>query len=263
MVLAAAVVAGCSLLVQFDPEAQPCDSAGQCSVGFSCVPDPGGDGGVCKSNDGGTVTPDAGQPDASTCSARETLCGDMRDNDCDNAIDCADSDCMGVACDDRDSCTTGEVCSGGTCARGTPIVCNNPPNPCQQMSGTCEAGTGRCVYNSLPDGTTCGAGRASRCCSGTCINTTLNGSHCGGCNLGCSSQQVCQPIDSSGCVPAEPANTSGRCTCNVATDAGCPNGQTCTNGVCFPSLATQCAPAQAVAVTTSADGGTCGFYCRY
>jgi hypothetical protein len=262
LVLAAAVGAGCSLLVQFDPEAQPCDSAGACSVGFTCVPDPGGDGGVCKSTDGGTViVDDGGMPDGSTCAARETQCGDGRDNDCDNTTDCADSDCGGVSCNDRDPCTTGEVCSGGTCPRGTPVVCNTPPSACLQASGTCEADAGRCVYNALPDGTTCGAGQASRCCQGTCINTTLNGTHCGGCNLSCSAQQVCQPIDSSGCMPSEPSNTSGRCTCTGA--ALCPNGQVCTNGVCFPALPQQCAPSQGLQQETTPDGGTCGYYCRY
>lgn len=259
LVLAAAVAAGCSLLVQFDPEAQPCDSAGQCSLGYSCVLDPGGDGGVCKSNDGG-VTTDAGASDGSVCDAREIACGDGRDNDCDNTTDCADSDCTGVTCDDRDACTTGEVCTGGSCPRGTPVVCNNP-GTCQQQTGSCDMTSGRCLYGSLPDGTACGAGQASRCCSGTCINTTLNGTHCGGCGITCSAQQVCQPIDSSGCVPPEPANTSGRCTCTGT--ATCPNGQTCTNGVCYPALAQQCAPGQGVSISSSADGGTCGFFCRY
>jgi hypothetical protein len=261
MGLAATVVAGCSLLTQFDPEAQPCDAAGQCSLGYDCVLNADGDGGVCKSNDGGVTMNDAGTTDAGGCTARETECGDGRDNDCDNSTDCADSDCSGVACDDRDPCTTGEVCSAGSCPRGNAVVCNTPPNPCQQPTGSCEAGTGRCLYGSLPDGTTCGAGQASRCCSGTCINTTLNGSHCGGCGITCSAMQVCQPIDSSGCRPAEPSNTSGRCTCTGA--AGCPNGQTCTNGVCYPTLPTQCAAGQGVQATTAADGGTCGFYCRY
>jgi hypothetical protein len=262
VVLAAAVMAaGCSFIVnsQF-MEPQPCDTGLMCSSGFVCVLNADGDGGLCL--DGGVGGDDGGLPDASTCTARETQCGDGRDNDCDNTTDCADSDCTGVSCDDRDPCTTGEVCFGGSCPRGTAITCNTPPSPCQQTVGTCEAGTGRCLYGSLPDGTVCGSGQASRCCSGTCINTTLNGSHCGGCGLACSMAQVCQPIESSGCGnPTEPANTSGRCTCTG--NSPCPAGQTCTNGVCYPGLATMCAGGQAIAAVNAADGGSCGFYCRY
>ncbi len=261
VVLAAAVVGfGCSFIVkeQFD-ESQPCDTGFMCAPGHVCVRNADGDGGLCM--DGGVAEDDGGLPDASTCTARETQCGDGRDNDCDNTTDCADSDCTGVACDDGDRCTTGEVCFGGSCPRGTAITCNTP-GQCQQMVGTCSPTTGVCVYPQLPDGTSCGAG-AARCCSGTCINTTLNGTHCGGCGLTCGASQVCQPIQSSGCVPSEPANTSGRCTCSAAPDAGCPNGQTCTNGVCYPSLPMQCSPGQGIQVTTAADGGSCGFYCRY
>src|SRR3990167_8713163 len=116
LILAAVLGSGCSLLVQFDPESQPCDSANQCLAGYLCS-----DAGLCKASDAGMVV-DAGGTDASTCTTRETLCGDSNDNDCDGQRDCFDTDCMGQACDDRDLCTTGETCSGGTCLRGTAVV---------------------------------------------------------------------------------------------------------------------------------------------
>ena len=80
VIVVAAAVAGCSFIVQFDPESQPCDSAGQCSVGFTCVLEPGGDGGICKSgsSDGGVVPMNDGgtmMDGGSTCTARETVCG--------------------------------------------------------------------------------------------------------------------------------------------------------------------------------------------
>lgn len=247
------MLTGCSLLTQFDEEAQLCDLAGQCLADFYCS-----DAGTCLRRDGG-VTGDDGGTDAGACTARETLCGDGRDNDCDGQTDCTDSDCGGVACDDGVPCTTGETCSGGTCPRGNPVICTTPPNPCQMPSGTCEASSGRCVYDPLSDGTVCGSGQAARCCAGTCINTTTNGTNCGGCGLACTSGQVCQPIDQSTCAPSEPMNTSGRCTCTV--NAPCPSGQTCaSNGTCRPTAATQCAPGQSVG---PADAGMCGTFCRY
>jgi len=247
LILAAVSSSGCSLLVHFDPESQPCDSAGECLAGYLCS-----DAGLCKATDGGT---DGGGSDGSACVTRETACGDRLDNDCDGQTDCADSDCGGVACDDRDACTTGETCSGGSCPRGSPVVCTST-NPCQTAAGSCEAGTGRCIFASLADGTACGAGQAARCCAGTCINTTINTTNCGGCGLACATGQSCQSIDQSGCIATEPMNTSGRCTC--ATGVPCPGGQTCTNGRCVPQAATQCAPGQSLA-----DAGLCTGYCRY
>lgn len=270
-------LSGCSLLIQFDPETQPCDSAGGCLAGYTCVGEPG-DGGVCRSTDGGAGGggggggggvggggggSDAGVPDGG-CAASETLCGDGNDNDCDSRVDCADTDCMARACDDRDACTTGETCGGtGTCTGGQAVVCANTTNLCQSASGTCEAGTGRCVFTLLADGAQCGTASANRCCGGTCVNTTLNASNCGGCGLACATGQVCQPINQVSCTPALPIDTSGRCTCNVT--APCPRGtpdgglQSCGANLCQPAVATQCSPGQSVV-----DGGVnCGTYCRY
>ncbi|MDP2270177.1 MAG: hypothetical protein Q8N23_10230 [Archangium sp.] len=249
---------GCSLLVQFDPETQPCDSAGACSAGYFCS-----DAGLCTSYDGGFDGRDAGNSDASVCTARETACGDGRDNDCDNQVDCADSDCGGVSCDDRDLCTTGEVCTGGVCPRGTAVVCNSPPNACQAMTGSCVTSTGMCRYNPLADGTQCGTGAASRCCTGECIDTSADAMNCGGCGLACAGSQVCQPLDRLTCGAA--SGTSGRCTCTAT--APCPTGvsdagsQTCntTAGNCRPASPAQCAPGQLL----STDGGVCGAFCRY
>lgn len=246
---------GCSLLVQFDPETQPCDSAGACSTGYFCS-----DAGLCTSYDGGLDVTDAGNTDASVCTARETACGDGRDNDCDNQVDCADSDCGGVSCEDRDLCTTGEVCTGGVCPRGTPVVCNSPPNACQAMTGSCVTSTGMCRYSQLVDGTQCGTGAASRCCTGQCVDTSADAMNCGGCGLSCATGQGCKPLEQLTCGVS--AGTSGRCTCSAA--ATCPKGQTC-NGVtgamgnCRPSLPDQCAPTQLLAN----DGGVCGAFCRY
>lgn len=257
-VLMAGWVAGCSLLVESQfKEPQPCEPVtGACDFGYRCS-----DAGFCLSSDGGAPV-DAGPADAGGCDLREALCGDTRDNDCDNLTDCADPDCGGLACDDRDVCTTGERCSGTTCMRGTPVVCNTPAD-CQAANGSCEAGTGRCVYPALRDGTLCGAPLAFRCCTGSCINTSINPAHCGGCGLACGTGQTCQSLEA--CSMTEPANTSGRCTCNAATAPTCPGtdggaSQVCTSGnTCRPANNTQCAPGQ-----TIADGGlACGTYCRY
>lgn len=252
LILLSWALCSCSLLVQFDPETQPCDSAGACQPGYACS-----DAGLCAASDAGVT--DGGGLDGSTCTAHETNCADGRDEDCDNLTDCADPDCAAQRCDDHDACTTGETCTAGGCGRGTALVCNTPPSPCQAQNGTCTAGG--CTYPPRADGTSCGAAASDRCCTGTCINMTLNGTNCGGCGLSCATGQMCQPINQSACG-LEPINTSGRCSCTVT--APCPGGQTGVqtcgpDGSCKPTTPTQCAPGQSVG-----DGGlTCGTYCHY
>ena len=252
------LVAGCSLLVQFDPETQPCDSQ------MACLTNVITDGGVinyvcvdnrCRRSDGG-VTTDAGAGDGG-CTPTETVCGDGRDNDCDTFVDCADPDCNNSRCDDRNACTTGETCASNMCRNGTAVVCSNTTNPCRANAGACDTLTGACSFAPLADGTLCGAVTATRCCAGTCINTTVNPGNCGGCGLSCTSGQTCQAINMSGCITPEPIDTSARCTC--AAGVACPPGQTCTNGLCKPTLASQCAAGQVVG-----DAGiACGGFCRY
>ncbi|HEY0882672.1 MAG TPA: hypothetical protein VGD87_14120 [Archangium sp.] len=250
----ALLVSGCSLLVQFDPETQPCDSANFCRANYTCVLNADGDGGLCKYDDGGTTIVDAGgcMPRA----ARETTCGDGLDDDCDSQVDCLDTDCANLGCSDRDACTTGETCQGGTCRGGTAVVCNTPPNACRSRTGNCEPATGNCLYAPVADGASCGTAASDRCCNGACRDLTTDTTDCGGCGLACGSGQVCQPINQSACG-AEPIDTSGRCSCSAS--APCPNGQVCTSGYCRPAAADDCAPGQQVG-----DGGFgCQTYCRY
>jgi hypothetical protein len=250
LLVTALVLPGCSLLVQFDPETQPCDSAGACRFGYTCVFT--GDAGLCLADDGGGADggDDAGRPN------RELDCTDGVDDDGDLQVDCFDTDCNGQACSDRDACTSGETCQASTCRGGTAIVCNTPPSGCRAALGSCQPATGQCAYPPLPDGTACGMGLAARCCDGACKDLTTDTTDCGGCGLACASGQVCQPINQSLCG-SEPIDTSGRCSCSAS--APCPNGQTCTQGYCRPTAVANCAPSQRVG-----DGGFgCENYCRY
>jgi hypothetical protein len=254
LILLAWAASGCSLLVQFDPETQPCDSAGLCGPGYTCS-----DAGLCHFTDAGEPGTDAGNPDGSVCATKETNCADGKDDDCDSLTDCLDPDCGGLRCDDKDACTTGDTCTQNLC-KGTAMVCNTPPNTCQAQNGSCTAGA--CVYAPLADGTLCGGGTAAeRCCTGTCVNLTRTTTNCGGCGLACATGQTCQAINLEPICVA-PSDVSARCSC--AAGAPCPSGtggaQTCAaNGLCRPATPTQCAPGESVG-----DGGvSCGPYCRY
>ncbi|MFZ5444562.1 MAG: hypothetical protein ACOZQL_31505 [Myxococcota bacterium] len=240
-VVAALALSACSLLVSFNPDDQPCDSLGLCLDTHDCID------GKCRARDGGVT--DGG--------ARTENCANGTDDDGDSQVDCADSDCGGKGCSDGDPCTEGEVCSNGMCPRGAAKTCNTPSS-CQSASGTCEPGTGRCVYPPLADGVSCGGTAAARCCAGNCVSINSDGANCGGCGLTCSTGQACQDISTNSCGPV---STSGRCTCTPdAGTSACPMGQTCNSrGLCVPAGMTTCAPNERV---VTADAG-CPSFCSY
>lgn len=248
--LAFIALSGCSLIVQFDPDSQPCEANGACLSTHTCVNGicrPRGDAGVDSPTDGGLD--DGGN---SGCQATEASCGNGVDDDCDGKIDCLDADCNALGCNDGDPCTTGEVCGSNACQRGAAKVCNSPA-PCEVPIGTCEASTGQCVYAKRADGASCGSTAAARCCGGTCTDVNTDAANCGGCGLACTAGQACQDVgDSCGRVA-----TSGRCRCSAGS---CPQGQGCNlSGLCVPSAASACALGQ---VVLSADAG-CPTFCAY
>ena len=93
----------------------------------------------CQPNPEFFVT-DAGVPDSSRpdtgggCLATELDCTDGRDDDCDGAVDCADSDCETAACDDGLWCNGSDQCVRGVCASTGVAPC---PLYCDEASGRC------------------------------------------------------------------------------------------------------------------------------
>jgi hypothetical protein len=56
-------------------------------------------------------------------------------------------------CDNGDFCDGVETCVEGSCQSGTPIDCNNPPEPqqCYEPEGTCNEENDQCNYTKLDD----------------------------------------------------------------------------------------------------------------
>lgn len=137
----------------------------------------------------------------------------------------------GSECDDGNACTVGDACDGaGVCMSGP--LCPTE-NPCEEA--TCEGGA--CVYDPLPDGSSCGPVGADRCCGGACVDISSDDGHCGGCFAACVASQSCESIAETSTCSSKPADTTGRCRCQA--NAECPFGQICRT---FTPYAGRCAP---------------------
>ena len=147
------------------------------------------------------------------CTATPISCDDSNpctDDSCDPAAGCVITN-NSLPCDDGDACTTDDVCDGGTCTGGPPLVCNDA-NVCTYDS--CDPATG-CVFtpNDLPceDGDACT--NDDMCEGGVCT---------GGPPLVCNDANVCT-YDS--CEPAIGC---------VYTPVTCDDENLCTTDSCDP-----------------------------
>jgi hypothetical protein len=131
----------------------------------------------------------------------------------------------GTACNDQNGCTVGESCTNGECGGGTPKDCSFATTDC--AVGLCNARTGQCVGDPVPNTTPCDDGDpctvGDHCNNGVCAAGTPKdcSSADGTCSVG-----VCDP-ESGQCV-AEPAGN--QTSCNDGDP--CTTGDQCTNGVC-------------------------------
>jgi len=77
-----------------------------------------------------------------------------------------------ASCDDGNPCTTGDICGGGVCTGGAPVVCNDG-NPC--TDDTCNPANGACESvndnsNTCSDGDACTP--VDACVAGVCVPGT-------------------------------------------------------------------------------------------
>ena len=135
-------------------------------------------------------------------------------------------------CDDGDSCTQTDVCQGGQCTGGDPVVCDDS-NVCTNDS--CDSGVG-CVYtvNSAPcdDGNECT--QADTCQGGKCV--VSDPVVCDDSNVctddSCDSESGCvytansAPCDDGVSCTAPDACVDGSCV-GVAQDALCDDNLFC------------------------------------
>ncbi len=147
------------------------------------------------------------------CVGRAVVCVDDGNPCTDNACNPTTGQCAATnnsaACSDGFPCTSGDVCSGGSCA-GTPVVCPDDGNPCTDHA--CNSGTGQC-------------------------QTTNNSASCSDDNL-CTTGDMCRAgvCTTTGvltCPALEPSATCYVPACLPTTGCGrapAPLGTTCDNG---------------------------------
>lgn len=196
----AALLTGCSFILPFSAEGQPCDDAGACLPDFVCR------GGQCvrptdagASSDGGGGTGGSG---GCQCSATQQCVGGV----------CYEKNCA------AGTCATGAVCEGGRCVA---LAC---------VGQFCDGGicvAGACEPASC-SGIPCAAGQACR--GGLCVDVACVG-------LSCSGTQRCAGGACVACVMGA-AEFGADCTNGLdddcdgkidCQDTGCV-GQSCTDG---------------------------------
>lgn len=106
---------------------------------------------------------DAGPLDAGPADAGVEICSNRVDDNGDGLVDCADPRCgAGVACDDGDGCTAGDVCANQACT-GPLNACTAQLPACVHPVG-CDAGV--CLTAPAPMNAPCDGGRCNG--AGTC-----------------------------------------------------------------------------------------------
>jgi hypothetical protein len=169
--------------------------------------------------------------DGDMCQVNGTCGGGAKTVDCDDGNPCTDDTCDTVLgcryapntapCEDGDACTVPDVCSGGVCAGGPPVSCDDG-NLCTDDS--CEPAVG-CVYrnNSHPCAVDDNECTDDICSGGACAHPYLAP------NTSCGDRIL------DDCTLPDTCDGSGHCLSNDRDD-GEPcteDGDPCTEDVCI------------------------------
>jgi len=230
----------------------PCSDNSVCTVNDRCV-----FGGVCN---GTAVSCDDGNPCTADSCAADAGCRNR-------TLD------AGVACNDQNACSSGDVCDGqGRCA-GAPVSCDDN-NPCTLDS--CDPAAG-CLHVGESDGTVCDDGNP---CT---MNDACAGALCIGFGQSCDDNNPCtqNTCDAGVCInPPVMASTGcddrDACTqndsCTVAgtcsgTPRTCDDGNSCTTDTCQSATGlcvsaalgdgSPCDDGNACTTSDSCDAGAC------
>jgi hypothetical protein len=136
-----------------DPPAEACRELGVCDAATGlCRYDDAPDGAGCDDGDACTLVDRCA---GGRCTGGSPMTCEPIPDPCFEAGVCEPStgECTyawvstPVPCDDDDPCTESDVCGTGGLCRGTPIVCDQPPDVCHAAAGACLPNTGVCAYS--------------------------------------------------------------------------------------------------------------------
>ncbi len=217
--------------------------------------------------------------------------------DCDDGNLCTTDVCNGgtcsntpnsLPCDDGNACTTGDTCSAGTCAPGTPLNCDDgnacttdfcTGGVCQHQNNTLPCNDGDpCTTGDTCSGGSCSPGSPMNCDDGNvCTNDSCTGGVCQHQNntLPCNDGDSCTTGDacSGGSCGGSPINCddSNACTTDSCVGGACQNqnntlpcddgdscttGDACSGGSCAAGTQIDCDDGN-ICTTDSCVGGTC------
>lgn len=243
LLMALSLSCACTLLLHWDEEGLPCDSAGRCTVNHTCI------AGRCVMVDGG-----------SSCGSR--ICPVGYSCDADAGVGCSPliSPALGHICNDDSNCLasgTNRVCLKG--AVQSPTSGGVPRTGiCVELCGAgdrCMTGNTKCTSFSLG----LDAGSAKLCITPRLLVPCVNDDACREQGLVCTLYDHPQlgPISVCDQPLAEGAQVGGPCVLNTQTSGG---GQLCGNGLCVPRVPEGAAAARCGELcdrSTCTGGATC------
>ncbi len=225
--------------------AAPCNDGDACTVGDQCAD------GACGA--GGAVTCDDGNP----CS----------DDACDSQDGCV-FEANADGCDDKNACTTKDVCTGGACLGSSPLTCDDgdvcttdscsPSDGCvtELNEAPCDDGD-VCTSLSVCDGGECAGVKAFVCDDGNpCTDDSCD------VNTGCVFTPNEAPCEDGGLCTGKSECSKGQCA--VVELLKCDDGNLCTDDLCDPASgcvhppnAAPCDDGEPCTVDDVCAGGSC------
>ena len=184
-----------------------------CIDGDACTQSDSCSAGVCVGASPVVCTARDSCHDVGTCNSATGVCSNPQKQD-------------GQGCNDGNACSQTDVCQGGVCTGGNPVVCT-ALTPCHNV-GTCDPSTGQCSNPQKAEGESCSDGNACTQ-TDTCISGSCSGANPVVCPAPavCKQQGTCDPSTGTCTTPDAPGGTpclsngvDGQCLLGVCVACG-------------------------------------------
>ena len=203
-----------------------CASDRTCSAAGSCACSGG------RTDCGGSCVDTA--TDAAHCGGCGVACGGGQRCEGGSCVSSCTPSCAGRVCGD-DGCggSCGSCAAGQTCSAAGACVSSCTPSCAGRVCGDdgCGGSCGACGAGRVCDGVgscVCGSGRAD--CGGSCVDTSVDPLHCGGCGSACAAGQACVS-GACACVPSCAGRVCGGDGCGGSCGS-CAVDRVCAGGSC-------------------------------